>query len=259
VFDIIDTHCHLDNKKYYDNIEEIVGDAEKNGVIKYIIPGASPKDLKRAKELSETFSNIYFSAGVHPDCSIDYQEDVLIEYVSHKKCVAIGECGLDFYRLPEDELESKKIVIRQIDVFIKHIELSKKFNKPLIIHSRDASIDTESVLKRHCDSSIGGVLHCFDGSENLISLKDYGFYFGIGGVLTFKNAKILQENVLKIGLEYIVLETDAPYLTPHPYRGKLNKPAYTALVRDKLSEIYEVDRAVISKTTTKNAHKLFQI
>jgi TatD DNase family protein len=256
---IIDTHCHLDNIKYYDNLQEVISRAKDNGIYKFIIPGADPDDLKIAENICDRFDNIYFSVGVHPDYCNKYDEDILLKSSQNPKCVGVGECGLDYYRLPENKTDKENTISMQKNILIKHIELSKKINKPLIIHTRDSSIDTQIILEKYCDPNIGGVIHCFDGSENLIPLRKLGFYFGIGGVVTFKNAKKLQNSMLNLELSNIVLETDSPYLTPHPYRGKINEPCHTALIRDKLSEIYKTDIKEISDITTKNASKLFSI
>ncbi len=180
------------------------------------------------------------------------------EYSKHPKCIAIGECGLDYFRLPEDEEEKKQNVELQKKVFISQIQYAKKVNKPLIIHVREASNDSRMILEEYGAREVGGVLHCFNASEHLLPLSDHGFYFGIGGVLTFKNAKKLVEILPKIPKDKLILETDAPYLTPHPHRGKRNEPYYTTFVADKVAELLEMQKQDVEDLTTTNAVRLFK-
>lgn len=225
----------------------------------FIIPGADPKDLPKAVNLSEKYDEVFFAVGVHPyDCeNFDLQD--FEKYVSHPKCVAIGECGLDYFRLPEDEEEKKQNIELQKKVFISQIEFAKKVKKPLIVHIRDASNDSRTLLVEHNAKEVGGVLHCFNASEHLLPLAEHNFYFGIGGVLTFKNAKKLVEILPKIPMDKIIVETDGPYLTPHPHRGTRNEPKYTKLVVEKIAELLDKSFEDISKITTENSKKLFKI
>jgi len=183
---------------------------------------------------------------------------MLEEFSRHPKCIAIGECGLDYFRLPEDEEEKKANVAKQKEVFIAQIEFAKKVKKPLIIHVRDSSNDSRQILMDYNAKEVGGVLHCYNASEHLLPLTDHGFYYGIGGVLTFKNAKKLVEILPKVPKDRLIIETDAPYLTPHPHRGKRNDPYYTVFVADKMAEILELSRDEIEELTTTNAKKLFK-
>jgi len=172
--------------------------------------------------------------------------------------VAIGECGLEYFRL---EGSDEKIALEKSEqkkVFTAHIELAKKYKKPLIVHVRDASHDSKTILLESNAYEVGGVLHCFNADDELLSLANEGFYFGIGGVLTFKNAKKLVNVLAKIPHEKLLIETDGPYLTPTPHRGEKNEPLYTTFVAQKMSEILEIDRVKIEQTTTMNAHKLFK-
>ena len=186
-----------------------------------------------------------------------YDESILEKYISHPKCIAVGECGLDYFRLPEDEEEKIANVKKQKEVFIAQIEFAKRAKKPLIVHVREASNDSRQILMDYNAKEVGGVLHCFNASEHLLPLSEHNFYFGIGGVLTFKNAKKLVDILPKIPKEKLIIETDAPYLTPHPFRGKRNEPFYTTLVADKMAEILEISREDIENLTSKNAIKLF--
>jgi len=254
---IIDTHIHLDNEQYYDDLEEVLQRAQDAGVKKFIIPGADPKDLPRAKDLAHTHDNIYFSVGMHPYDINNYSEKLIREYSSDDKCVAVGECGLDYFRLPEDEIEKEEEIRLQKEVFRAHIRLANELGKPLIVHIRNASHDARVILEE--EKSQGGVLHCFNADEELLPLANLGFYFGIGGVLTFKNARKLIEVLPKIPKDKLLIETDGPYLTPHPHRGKRNEPFYTTLVADKISELLGDDVDEIKALTTRNAYELFKL
>ncbi|MEA3384429.1 MAG: TatD family hydrolase [Campylobacterota bacterium] len=255
---LIDTHCHLDNIQYQDDIDQVIKTALNNGIKAFLIPGADPKDLPKAVELSEKYDEVFFAVGVHPyDCE-NFDIELLEKYVSHQKCIAIGECGLDYFRLPDDEEEKQQNIELQKDIFIKQIEFAKKVKKPLIVHIREASNDSKTILISNNAKEVGGVLHCFNASEHLLDLSDHGFYFGIGGVVTFKNAKKLIEILPKIPLEKIIIETDGPYLTPHPFRGTRNEPKYTNDIALKISEILNMSQLDVEKLTTNNAKKLFK-
>lgn len=256
---IIDTHCHLDHEQYLADIDQIIQSSHDAGVESFIIPGADPKDLPRAIELCEKFENTYFAVGVHPyDCE-NYDLEYLKKFVNHPKCVAVGECGLDYFRLPEDEDKKEANIKLQKEVFISQIEFAKEVNKPLIVHIREASNDSKTILLDCEASKVGGVLHCYNASEHLLSLSDENFYFGIGGVLTFKNAKKLVEVLPKIPQEKLIVETDGPYLTPHPHRGTRNEPKYTNLVVEKIAQLLDSTKEDIENITTNNAKKLFNI
>ncbi len=196
--------------------------------------------------------------GIHPYDIDMYEEETMNKYVNHPKCIAIGECGLDYYRLPEDEEEKVANIKKQKEVFIAQIEFAKRVKKPLIVHIRDASNDSRQILMDYNAKEVGGVLHCYNASEHLLPLAEHNFYFGIGGVLTFKNAKKLVEVLPKIPKDKLLIETDAPYLTPHPHRGERNEPYYTVFVSKKMSELLEISDEEIQKLTTKNAQKLFK-
>jgi len=269
---IIATHCHLDNIQYQDDAETIIQSALDSGVKAFLIPGADPKDLPRSVYLAEKFKEVFFAVGVHPYDIDNYDLDVLKQYVNHPKCIAVGECGLDYFRLPKEEqntnstegkfsevnIERQRIKQLQKEVFISQINFAKEVQKPLIVHIRDASNDSKTILIDHNAKEVGGVLHCYNASEHLLNLSEHGFYFGIGGVVTFKNAKNLVEILPKIPLEKLVVETDGPYLTPHPFRGQRNEPKYTNNVVEKIAEILSKSKEDIESLTTRNAKKLFK-
>ena len=253
---IIDTHCHLDDTRYDDDIQSVIKNALDNKVDKIIIPGADINDLPKAAKIANSYENIYFAAGVHPYEIDGYDESVIRKFAKDPKCVAIGECGLDYFRLPDDNVDEYKS--KQKDIFISQIKLAIELNLPLIIHIRDANEDSLKILKEYEDKLVGGVLHCFNASPILLELSSK-FYYGIGGVLTFKNTKKLVEILPKIPLNRLLIETDAPYLTPEPHRGKRNEPAFTTFVADKMSDILGMSRDEIEGLTTQNAIRLFRI
>jgi len=254
---IIDTHCHLDDERYREDIAEVIARAKAQGIERFIIPGADPKTLKRAVELSETYDEIYFAVGVHPYDARNYNREFLETFVNHPKCVAIGECGLDYFRLPEspEEIEAEKKL--QKEVFVEQILWAKSLKLPLIVHVRESSADCLEILTQYAGVE-GGVLHCYNADESLLKLADRNFYYGIGGVLTFKNAKKLINVYPKIPKERLIIETDAPYLTPHPHRGKRNEPAYCDLVASKMVELSSVAKSDLIESTTQNSKRLFR-
>jgi TatD DNase family protein len=250
---IIDTHCHLDNEKYYKDVDEVIKRAEENGVKEFIIPAASPKDIKRAVELSEKYNEIYFAVGVHPLDIENFKIEYLTDYINHSKCVAVGEIGLDYHY-------TKETKEKQIELFKKQLDIAIKYNKPVIIHIREANKDAFEILEDYISKypTLKGVLHCFNADEQFLKLSN-NFYYGIGGVITFKNARKLIEVFPKIPKNRVIIETDSPYLTPHPYRGQRNEPFYTTLVRDKIAELWNISHEEVEKITTKNAKELFNI
>ena len=255
---IVDTHCHLDDERYNDDLEEVLDHARQKGVEKFIIPGADPESLERAVEIAEQYESVYFAVGVHPYDAKNYDRSTLEKYVTHPKCIAIGECGLDYFRLPEDpeEIEAEKKL--QKEVFRDQILWAKVLKKPLIVHIRESSEDCLALLEKYAGEE-GGVLHCYNANESLLKLADRNFYYGIGGVLTFKNAKKLINVYPKIPKDRLLIETDAPYLTPHPHRGERNEPSYTTFVADKMSELSDISRLEMEQLTTQNASRLFGV
>lgn len=254
---IIDTHIHLDDERYRDDFDEMMERAHQAGVHAFIIPGAHPGTLDRAVELAEAYDDVYFAVGVHPYDMENFEAVDFESYAAHPKCVAVGECGLDYFRLEGSEEEKHAEKIRQEHVFREQIRFAKKVKKPLIVHIRDASHDAKTVLLAEGAEEVGGVLHCYNADDELLSLANQNFYFGIGGVVTFQNAKKLINVLPKIPHEKLLIETDGPYLTPHPHRGTRNEPSYTRYVVDKMGELLgmEIDR--LESLTTDNAKHLF--
>ncbi|MDO8454107.1 MAG: TatD family hydrolase [Sulfurimonas sp.] len=256
---IVDTHVHLDDRRYDEDLDEVLDRAREGGVTRFIIPGVDPKTVDRAVEIAESHEDVYFAVGVHPYDMNSFEELDFDKYLKHKKCVAVGECGLDYFRLDGSDEEKEAEKKRQKEVFIAQIELAKKYKKPLIIHIRDASRESKELLLKHNANEVGGVLHCYNADEELLILANSGFYFGIGGVLTFSNAKKLVNVLPKIPHAKLLIETDAPYLTPAPHRGERNEPLYTTFVVKKISELLNISVEDIKKITTQNALKLFDI
>ena len=255
---IIDTHVHLDDNRYDDDLEAVIKRAYENGVRGALIPGADSKDLQKAVDICERYENIYFAIGVHPYHVREFDVEHLKQFASHPKCIAVGECGLDYFRLPKDEKEKELEKKLQKEVFIAQVKLAIELKKPLIIHIREASYDSKEILIDEDARKVGGVLHCYNASDILLELDKHGFYFGIGGVVTFKNAKKLIEILPKIPLEKIILETDGPYLTPHPHRGERNEPLYTTFVQKKISEILNIEEKELEKIIRQNTNSLFK-
>ena len=214
--------------------------------------------MPQAITLAEKYDEVYFAVGIHPYDIDKFDEVIMEKYVTHPKCIAIGECGLDYFRLPEDEEKKLANIKKQKEVFIAQIEFAKKVKKPLIVHIREASNDSRQILIDYNAKEVGGVLHCYNASEHLLPLAEHNFYFGIGGVLTFKNAKKLVEVLPKIPKDKLLIETDAPYLTPHPHRGERNEPYYTVFVAEKMAELLGTSFEQMQILTTNNAKNLFK-
>ncbi|AIC96590.1 TatD family hydrolase [Shouchella lehensis] len=251
---LIDTHVHLNADQFEDDVNETILRAREAGVKEMIVVGFDEKTINRAMELIEKDDYIYAAIGWHPVDAIDMTDDHLswIEELSkHPKVVAIGEMGLDYHwdKSPKDV---------QKDVFRKQIALAKKVNLPIIIHNRDADQDVVELLEEEHAKEVGGVMHCFGGSVEIAErcIKN-NFYIGLGGPVTFKNAKRPKEVAKQIPLDRLLVETDAPFLAPHPYRGKRNEPAYVKRVAEDIADIREMSFEELCQKTTENAKNLF--
>ena len=246
---MIDTHCHL-FKEYYDNIDEIVNSMDGN----MIVAGVDDDTNLEVIELTKKYEKIYGVIGIQPEEVEKVTEKsykIIEDNINNPKIVGIGEIGLDYYWTDE----TKKI---QLEVFDKMMSLARKYNKPVVIHSREATQDTYNMIKKYKD--VKAVLHCY--SQSLEMAKEYiklGVKFGIGGVLTFKNSKKLAEVVEKIPLDAFVLETDSPYLSPEPFRGKQNRPENVQIVAKKIAEIKNITYEEVVDTTTKTAKSIFNL
>ena len=252
----IDTHVHLNNPDLLVKVEEVISLALEEGVQKFIVPGYDFETSKIALELAHKYPFVYAAIGYHPTEIKGYGEKEykwLEENVGDPKVVAIGEVGFDFHWDSTTKEE-------QEEAFIRQIEIAKKANKPLVIHSRDAIQLTYDTLKKHNASMVGGVMHCYSGSLEMAPLfiKE-NFYLGVDGPVTFSNAKEIVKVVKEIPIEWLVTETDSPYLTPHPHRGKENQPKYIPLIVNKISEIRGMEITEVAKVLFDNAQKLFRL
>ena len=253
---LIDTHVHLNADQYEEDVEEVIERAREAGVTKMVVVGFDRKTITKAMELVEQYPFLYAVVGWHPVDAIDCTEEDLawIESLAeHPKVVAIGEMGLDYHwdKSPKD--------IQQ-QVFRKQIQLAKRVKLPIVIHNRDATADVVRILEEEDAKEVGGIMHAFGGSvETAQQCIDMNFYISLGGTVTFKNAKAPKKIAAEIPLEKLLVETDAPYLTPHPYRGKRNEPFYVTLVAEEIARIKEISVEEVASVTTKNALNLFQI
>lgn len=250
---IIDSHAHYDDEAFEEDRDNLLESMQSNGIEKIINVGANIKGSRTSIALSEQYPFIYAAVGVHPSDTEELDEEKMawLKEVSKKeKVVAIGEIGLDYY-WPEPDREIQK------KWFIRQMELAQEVNLPVIIHSRDAAQDTIEILKQF---PANGVIHCYSYTKE--SAKEFlkmGYYFGIGGVLTFKNAKKLKEAVMEIPMDRILLETDSPYLAPEPNRGKRNSSLNIPYVVKELAQLKGITEEEVINITTENTKKLFHL
>lgn len=246
---LIDTHCHL-NKNEYDNVDEII--KKMNGIM--ITAGCDDNSNLEIIEQVNKYDNVYGVLGIHPESVTEVTEEsfkIIEENLNNPKIVGIGEVGLDYYW-------DKTHIEEQKQLFIRQIELAQKYNKTVVVHSRDAIEDTLSIVKQYPDVKF--VFHCFGSSLEIAKeLVKRNIRLGIGGVVTFKNGVKLKEVVEGIDLEYLLLETDSPYLTPEPYRGKRNEPSNTLYVAQKIAEIKGIEVDKVIEKTAQNAIEQFDL
>lgn len=250
---IVDAHCHLNDKMYDEDLNNIIDDILEQ--VQFLVcSGWDYESSLKAVELSEKYEKIYASIGYHPtDISKINEKDFShIEKLAkeHKKVVGIGEIGLDYHWMVDPKEDQKK-------GFIKQIEMIRRVDIPIVIHTRDALSDTIDILKQYED--VSGILHCFPGSYESVLPILSRYYVSVGGTLTFKNNVKTKELVLKLPLNKIVIETDSPYLTPVPFRGKRNNPIYTKYVAEEIAKIKEVTVDEVIETTTRNAAKAYRL
>ena len=253
---IFETHAHYDDRRFDDDREELLRKMEEAGIGKIINSGASVDSTKKTVELAEKYPNVYAAVGVHPTDAEELDETFL-EWMKKKaaweKTVAIGEIGLDYYWEKEPEVQAN-----QRYWFKRQLELAKEVDLPVIVHSRDAAADTIQILKDVKEWNLKGVIHCYSYSKEMaLEFIKMGYYIGVGGVITFKNAKKLVETVEVIPLERILLETDCPYMAPEPFRGKRNSSLYLPYVVQKIAEIKGISIEEVERVTEANARALF--
>jgi TatD DNase family protein len=253
---LFDTHVHLNADQFNEDLEEVISRALHEGVTQMVVVGFDRPTISRAMELAERYEFIYACIGWHPVDAIDMTEEDLAwieELSSHEKVVAIGEMGLDYHwdKSPKDI---------QKEVFRKQIRLAKKVKLPIVIHNREATADIVEILHEEGAEEVGGIMHCFSGSPEVAKeCIKMNFYISLGGPVTFKNAKKPKEVASEVPLDRLLIETDCPYLAPHPYRGKRNEPGYVKLVAEEIAEIKGLTFEEIALATTQNAKKVFAI
>ena len=251
---LIDTHCHLYLKEFESDLPAVMQRAKNAGVEKFCLPAIDSEVIDDMLKLEELYPEKFFlMMGLHPGSVKEYYKDelkIVEDYLHKRKFIAVGEIGLDFYW-------DKTFIKEQYDAFHNQIEIGLNYNLPIVVHSRNATDECIEVVKQY--SSLKGVFHCFSGNteqaENLIEL---GFLLGIGGVVTFKNSG-LDKVIEQIGLNHVIIETDAPYLAPVPFRGKRNVPGYLKYVIEKLSLVSGKESEQVAKITTQNAINLFNL
>ena len=246
----IDTHCHLFNE-YYDSIDEIINKCKENNIKRIIVSGVDMKSNKEVLELVNKYDIVYGSIGFHPTelNDLSYSDlQWLEEHINDNKIVAVGEIGLDYHY---DDTDKEK----QNDVLKRQLDIAQKYNKPIIFHSRDSIGDTYNILRKY---NLKGTIHCYSGSVEMArEFIKLGYMIGVGGVVTYKNSRVLKEVVKDTDLSYILLETDAPYLSPEPYRGKRNDSSNVYEVAKVIAELKNISILDVSRATTDNAECLF--
>ncbi|MFG6117415.1 TatD family hydrolase [Halobacillus sp. MO56] len=253
---LFDTHVHLNARQFEEDREEVIQRANEEGVKYMVVVGFDRETIPLAIEIAESHDNIYAAVGWHPVDAIDMEDtdlDWIEELSSHPKVVALGEMGLDYHwdKSPADV---------QKEVFRKQIQLAKKVNMPIIIHNREATQDIVDILKEEKAEEVGGIMHCYSGSVEIAEeCVKMNFMISLGGPVTFKNAKRPKEVAEAIDLDHLLVETDCPFLAPHPNRGKRNEPAYVKLVAEQIAELKGVSLEEVSDKTTRNAMKFFNI
>ena len=250
---LIDTHSHIDMLENI-SIEDALKNAEANGVKRVILPCAYPKDLEKISNIAQNYKNVYAYLGIHPTEARDWNDDLINtikkSVKANKKIVGIGEIGLDYYW-------DKSFIDLQKEVFIKQIQLANELNLPINIHDREAHKDTFDILQEYNRNSTV-IMHCFSGSAEFAQeCIKAGYYIALGGVVTFKNAVKMKEVAQSIPIDRLILETDAPYLTPVPHRGEENQPAHVKFVAEEIATLRLTSFDEIATITTQNAERIF--
>lgn len=253
---LFDTHAHLNDRQFADDLSEVIKRAKEDGVTRIANVGYDLPSSLEAIKIAKKYDGMYAVIGVHPHDASTLDEDVLYKlkvYAQEAEVVAIGEIGLDYYR----NLSPREI---QQDAFREQIRLAAELKKPIVIHDRDAHKDTLDILSEEKGGVNGGIFHCFSGSwEMARQCMSLGFHISIAGPVTFSNANKLLEIAKLVPLDRLLVETDCPYLTPHPFRGKRNEPARVRLVAEKIAELRGISLKKLAEATTKNALEVYRI
>ncbi len=251
---IVDSHCHINFDELAQRLPEVLENAKKNDVSHMLCVSVNLEDFPQVKDLADRYPHIFASVGVHP-CYEDVKEpsvEELIEIAQDSNIVAVGETGLDYFRIEDQDMTWQR------DRFVRHITAAKQVNKPLIIHTRSAADDTMRILKEQGADQCRGVMHCFAEDWDVAKKAlDLGFYISFSGIVTFKSATQVQEVARKCPIDRILVETDAPYLAPVPLRGKLNEPAYVRHTAQYVADLKGVTLDTLAQTTTSNFFDLF--
>jgi TatD DNase family protein len=251
---LVDSHCHLNFPDLSGKLGEVLALMQDNGVSHALCIGVNLRDFPQVLSLAEGHEQIFASVGVHPDYEKEDEPTVeqLVGLARHPKVVAIGETGLDYFRLEGDpEWQRER--------FRKHIRAARHVGKPLVIHTRSAAEDTVRIMREEGAANVGGVMHCFTESwEVAAGALEMGFHISFSGIVTFKNAEALREVARRVPLERMLVETDSPYLAPVPYRGKTNQPGYLKYVAEKLAEVKGISFEEVAEATTRNFFALFK-
>ncbi|MDR5171452.1 TatD family hydrolase [Methylobacillus flagellatus] len=251
---LVDSHCHLNFPELRQNLEALRGAMQQERVGHALCISVTLPDFPDVLAVAEAYDNFYASVGVHPDYEDepDFTEDQLVELAAHPKVVAIGETGLDYFRLTGD-LEWQR------ERFRTHIRAAIRAKKPLVIHTRNAAEDTLRLMREEHAEQVGGVMHCFTESlEVALAAIELGFYISFSGIVTFKNAVALKEVAKAVPLDRILVETDSPYLAPVPFRGKPNQPAYVRYVAEEIANLRGISYQEVEQATTENFFRLFK-
>lgn len=256
-FELVDTHTHLNDAKFAEDCESVIARAQEAGVTRMINMGDTLASSERAVTLAEAHAGLYAGVGIHPEEAFEMtarEDDILAAWAAKPEVVAIGEIGLDYYW--EKDPDKRRLQQR---IFIRQLDLARQLHLPVCIHDRDAHGDTLAILKRE-GRGIRGVLHCYSGSlEMARELLKLGWYLGVDGPLTFKNAAKLPEIVRAMPLERLLVETDAPYMAPVPMRGKRNEPSFVRFVAAKVAELRGLSLEEVARVTTRNAENLYTL
>ena len=251
---MIDSHCHLNFSTLRTNLKDVIKRSEASGVTKLLTINTKPNDFDDHFSLIKDFDNIYIAYGIHPQ---EVTEDSFLSFediekkMKSPKIIGIGETGLDFFH----SVEFKK---KQQEIFEQHIEASKVFDLPIIIHQRNSEKEIIDILKKYKDDYLKVVFHCFTGSKELLEFcNENKYYISLSGIVTFKKANLLRETIKKVSLDYLLVETDSPYLAPIPMRGKDNEPSFVKFTAEYLANFYSMEREKFYKLTDNNFYKLF--
>ena len=269
---IIDTHCHLDKPRYRQNMKNILKEAEQNGVKGILIPSTQNHTLEDAQLLAQSYCGVFYSVGYHPKYADRFELSILEEHIEHERCIAIGEFGLDYARISKKNDIKEPIIQIQKEVMQKHLDFAVKHQKPIIIHVRDRNLhldhkstaydDLLEILNPYLGRLAGGIIHAMNfDRDDYLALAEHNFYFGIGGQLTYDEFDGLKKFVKKAPLERILLETDAPWLTPKARKKKMkevvNKPAYIVDVLEEMSNVLDIETAKLEEILLQNTLRLF--